>query len=1153
MLRKIVSLILITILINAISVNVFAADTTTAGTKPFFNPMVIILLDTTPTMNAGPSGYTDSRFGTSTSCTGSFNASKTTTYKVDCSRLAIAQRTLFKVLDYDGNKIINKSDKDNWKLMIGASTYNFLDGYKEIASVNADLSFQQIMCGKSTSCTEAEVENIINDRDNNYATYKCSSSPCLAQVSTNSGTNMVQALDAVKSKFDADCKTGDNGCRTKYVILVTDGTDNKADYTKTCYDSPVANCSQCTIKGRTTSGSSGKDCDAADAYKWRREMILKAKDLATAASGPYKLYVVGFSADAGLPDYLGNTLNWMALWGDTASYDLTQTGLANQETHKTAAIRPSSILDKRSSSCVYSDSPSVTASQCVVQGDVSDTLFPNLANFFAVEQDPGNMTNANFSTFRTDPTAYFVKNPNTLAVSLKGILGAIFSDNYSFTQASLQAVRDPQESFVYEASYETARSDPFWIGHLKRFPICTEVKTGCAKAGDIFSTPDWDAGAVLQARDDSTNARRIQTYIGGSQVDFTTSNVTKAHLGASSDTAASNIITFIRGGESVASYPKVGWKLGDISGSSPLTIGTPNALFSDQWDFSTTTKGFDAYRTDHIRSTSAKTRLILQGANDGQMHLFRSYDGAEVWSFIPPNLLPKLKLIAHNAHPAVPLSTGETLSHQLFVDGQTRAAEIWIDSGTQNLCAKNASTGIVTCNTMTKTKTEWHTYFILSEGSGATDITSETLPSTLWSSSASCDTGFNSLYDSTNSYTHYCGIWAFDVSATTTTTENTSTPPVFKWRIGGSSALSAQTGMHLGQPWSKMFIGRVRENNKEKWVGMMGGGYSGGAANPCPNASAKECSSTEAPGKGFFVIQMGDNAGTTDGKVLWQATHNAVDVEGTVSVANADMDYDLAAPVAAVDTDNDGFLDVAYAPDTAGNVWRFTFCTKAMDNDPANPCTTSNWAASLLYAHPSGEICPIYTSVSVARDTTGQMWVYFGTGDKTNASASNAQEYFMAIKETYTTISGTGSLANLTTAGSTYDPKNGADGWYIKFTGSGEKLLGDPVVFAGNVYFTSYVPRKTGAACDDMGTSYIWGVDYMTAKGAFKDADNNPIRGKELGDGLATGIFASRGDSGWNLYGFLSGGTPHTVDIPGVPNSNAANNAIIYWQDRRVR
>ena len=41
------------------------------------------------------------------------------------------------------------------------------------------------------------------------------------------------------------------------------------------------------------------------------------------------------------------------------------------------------------------------------------------------------------------------------------------------------------------------------------------------------------------------------------------------------------------------------------------------------------------------------------GSNDGQFHAFRTGEpgaggGAEIWSFIPPNFLPKLKLIAHS-------------------------------------------------------------------------------------------------------------------------------------------------------------------------------------------------------------------------------------------------------------------------------------------------------------------------------------------------------------------------------------------------------------------------------------------------------------------------------------------------------------------------
>ena len=62
-------------------------------------------------------------------------------------------------------------------------------------------------------------------------------------------------------------------------------------------------------------------------------------------------------------------------------------------------------------------------------------------------------------------------------------------------------------------------------------------------------------------------------------------------------------------------------------------------------------------------------RIVVAGANDGQLHAFRTSDGAEVWSFIPPNFLHKLKNIAHKVHP-----TG--LSHQYFVDGPVSVAAV---------------------------------------------------------------------------------------------------------------------------------------------------------------------------------------------------------------------------------------------------------------------------------------------------------------------------------------------------------------------------------------------------------------------------------------------------------------------------------------------
>lgn len=1097
------------------------AHADTAGMQTFFEPMVQIILDKTGTMQVGPLGSTSSRFSKYPECTSAAAADysltyDSTTYKYDCSRMAIAQRTIFKILDYNNDGVLSDADKTGWKLKVGASQYWWAgpdqtggtsdDNYvQQVGGVND--SYQKLMCGSqntSQSCNQAKVDTY----STSSATASCFNTPCLADKTTGGGTNTVQALGAAKTYLDG-FNSGDDACRKKYVVLITDGTDNKGFY------SSVGAC------GPASEGVSGtgKDCDEKMTHKWRREMVLKVKELADAG---YRVYVVGFAT--GLPTYLTSLLNWMGLWGNPAS---------TEAMYPSAAIKPSTIEAIRSSACVYSDSATIANPTCLYQQVTGDTTV-NVTNFFASTNDPGYADYAAFkTTYSQGDAAYFAQSPAALASALKGVLGAIFSDNYSFTQSSIQAVRDEQESFAYEGSFEAALNDPFWIGHLKKFPI--DYATGA-----ISSTPSWDAGLVL--RGTSAANRKIYTYIGGAVTEFTTANITMSHLAAADETNADLIVNFIRGGDTAyGSGDFNAWKLGDITNSAPMTIGTPNSLFYDKWD--TTGTAFSDYRAEHARSSAAGTRMILQGANDGQMHLFKTSDGSEVWSFIPPNLLPKLKNIAHTVHPPATLVPGTTLMHTMFVNGPTAAAEVWIDP---------ISTGTSLCSSgvcgIAKVKGNWKTYFVLSEGNGAAE--------TLWSSSVSCDSGFSTLYSGT--YTNYCGIYAFDISDTSSISSGGATPTLLwrpGWKVGdASSSLTAQDGAHLAQPWGKMFMGRVRESNTEKWVGLIGGGFSGGEANTCPNSPSSACTAAQSPGKGFFVINL------KDGYILWRATHN--DGAGSLTTIGGynmkNMDYDLAAPAMGIDSDGDGFMDRAYMGDIGGNVWRFTFCTAAQDS--AGTCTTANWTVSEIYHNSSGNIVPIYTAITAAKDTTGQIWLYWGTGDKTEASASNAQENFIALKEDltrpqsnadYFKTSDLDSIGNETGTGTYNGTKQG---WILNFTGGGEKLLGDPVVFEDVVYFTSYIPRKSGDPCTAVGTAKIYGVNYVTGAGAFDtDGDGTPdSKGQTLGSGVATGVTVSRGPSGVNIYSSTSSGTPHTIDVPNVPAGNAANSSVIYWHDMRI-
>ena len=566
-------------------------------------------------------------------------------------------------------------------------------------------------------------------------------------------------------------------------------------------------------------------------------------------------------------------------------------------------------------------------------------------------------------------------------------------------------------------------------------------------------------------------------------------NITRTILGAASDTERDRIVGYIRG---ESAYNPDNWKLGDIFRSNPVTIGTPSSYYTDMRD---SNNAFATFRTNHPRTSDNEQRIVLLGANDGQLHAFKTADGAEAWSFIPGNFLPKLKNIAHSSHP-----TG--LSHQYFVDGPVTAADIWEGSGSGT--SKNA--------------TEWQTLLVFAEGRGA--------GANLWSSSAACDSGFNALYTST--FSNYCGYWAFNITNTLS--------PVYAWRINPTSAQAP----YLGEPWSKMAIGRVQINGNEKWVGFIGGGFN--AAN-CAGGGA-----CDARGKGFYVVDL------SNGSILW--SYNRAN--------DSTMNYSLPATPAVVDEDNDGFIDTAYIGDLGGNMWRFTFCAH-MDG---SSCNTANWNGGFLYQSSTGTIRPIYSMTSVAEDANGILWVYWGTGDKTDPTAVNAnvQEKFYAVKDQRGASLTVSNLVDVTSG--TYSDSSSHHGWYITLPGSGEKVLAEPTVFGGVTYFTSYTPAQGNNPCNQAGTSTLYGVNYITSAGILPSQTpsppppqppNPPVRSMEIGLGIPTApvvSFKPLGAMPPDIYVTVSGGRGTDVSTERVnfnpPTVNKRTN-ILSWKDRRVR
>ena len=540
-------------------------------------------------------------------CSGPFFISPRTVdgvnYTTDCSRVEIAKRAIKSILDANGDGVVTSDDQDTLSMRLG---------YMRFYDCGSD-------DGKNYNSGCNRLINPINTPYNSIW-------DSIDDAGASGGTHLAYSLKEARSYLDYH-KSSDNAkaCRKKFVILISDGED-----TLVC----------------NGNGSENQS----DQYRRRRETIAMAKALGDAG---YKVFVVGFGAD--LPQKLRNTLNWAAYYG----------GTDNQ-----------------------SESNSITGTYAIPSGQ----LYPaGITSCSKDKYDPGDQ---NISGY-----AYFAEDPSQLEQTLMEIRDYILnllaeSTSYVAPVVPISQMESTESmNRIYLAMFKPTLNS-LWNGNIKKFGIA-ETPSGNIEVGDVVDangklaiTPQneidgharsyWssveDGGEVvkggvgekLATRDLVNDPRKILTYVGIADKKTLTdpvnaftvenTNITFQKLGISEsdpdrESKRQKIIKFVHGFDSYdwnsngiteekrkASYinesgqtVEVDWILGSFIHSKPLII--------------------------HYGDKS----VIYAGANDGMLHAFDDFDGRELWAFIPPSLLPKLK----------DFETHTTL--QIFVDGTPKA------------------------------------------------------------------------------------------------------------------------------------------------------------------------------------------------------------------------------------------------------------------------------------------------------------------------------------------------------------------------------------------------------------------------------------------------------------------------------------------------
>lgn len=293
--------------------------------------------------------------------------------------------------------------------------------------------------------------------------------------------------------------------------------------------------------------------------------------------------------------------------------------------------------------------------------------------------------------------------PATSAAALDSIMDIIASDveqkSFSFAAPEVPAIRTKYYNSIYFASFMPSFS-PFWQGFLKAYRLNLD---GTFPQDDSTGLPlypaVWEAGEELKNK--LSSARKIYTAKNGSRVNFTPFNIDSVALGVLAD-SVDPLINYVRGDNGYD------WKLGDIFHSWPICVGPPSPWYFDE--------GYNQFKVTHAN----RSKVIITGSNDGMLHAFdagtyivsgdsfTNGTGEEVWAFIPPNFLPKLKNIKSQ--------------HSYYVDGTPIVYDVWFPSGAGDT---------------TQEASEWKTVVMCGERRGGNhyftlDITDTQDPKWLW-------------------------------------------------------------------------------------------------------------------------------------------------------------------------------------------------------------------------------------------------------------------------------------------------------------------------------------------------------------------------------------------------------------------------------------
>lgn len=643
-----------------------------------------------------------------------------------------------------------------------------------------------------------------------------------------------------------------------------------------------------------------------------------------------------------------------------------------------------------------------------------------------------------------DATLYKADSGSQLSQTFDNIFEEIFSKAGSLTAVSFNAGTLQADTALYQATF--ARAEHRWTGDLKTFKYDSA-------SGQFADSISWSAAKKLDTRvlNNGHSDRLILTMSKDNEgVEFVEGNWSELSAKAQGDLKGGNddahgksVMNYLRGESNNAFRDRATyldkaagtierlWLLGDIVNSSPVEVGEPELAYPDYGSKADDGTTITAFGT----STKLYSTFYSDNKNRTSVVYAGSNDGMVHGFYGDPTsggeeafaYIPGLLYDDSDNEHGLYYLTDENYDHRFYVDGPITASDVFIDPAGSS-------------------NDSWRTIIVGSLRAGGR------------------------------------GIYALDVTDPSSFSASNADDMVL-WEFGANT--DADMGHVYGKP-------RVSMMNNGKWAVIVGNGYNSGSG------EAK-----------LFIIFLEEGADGT-----WD-TGDWIELGTGVSGDNG-----MSAPVLA-DLNGDRIADRIYAGDLKGNLWAFDVSSSS----------TSSWGSvynsgttpePLFIAEDAdGNPQPITTQPSVtlnpeaAKAGNGKnILVYFGTGklvELTDYSNNDEQTFYVVWDRgdhnldrsdltprtlsatTITTEAGT-TIATRTVAGDEigwFNGTSGSYGWKMDMPEDGERIIVDPFIQRGTVFFTTALPTTT--ACSNGGAGWVMSLawDGLASNPPIADMDGD--------------------------------------------------------------